>query len=115
MASTEDFLLFVLDQIERVRGYEYRSHRMFGEYCIYANDKPICFVVDNQVLAKGYEAIVPLMESYGAKTTELFPGSKPFYVLDIENSALLEAVVPLLEENGRIPKPRRRKAKVQKD
>ena len=44
MATTKDYLDFVCTQLEGIRGVDYK--RMFGEYQIYVNDKPVLLVCD---------------------------------------------------------------------
>jgi len=39
MATSQDYLDFVLEQLPTL--WETRSKKMFGEYMVYLNDKPI--------------------------------------------------------------------------
>ena len=41
---------FLLDQLGDLPGL--RTRRMFGEYCVYVDDKPIGFVCDDQLYVK---------------------------------------------------------------
>ena len=50
MATTKDYLDFVCTQLEGIRGVDYK--RMFGEYQIYVNDKPVLLVCDNTVFTR---------------------------------------------------------------
>lgn len=50
MATTRNYLDFVCTQLEGIWGIDYR--RMFGEYQIYVNDKPVLLVCDNTVFVK---------------------------------------------------------------
>ncbi|MBF1500506.1 MAG: transcriptional regulator, partial [Prevotella pallens] len=45
MACSLDFIEFVCQQIEVVGAIRYR--KMFGEYMIYANEKPVIIACDN--------------------------------------------------------------------
>lgn len=47
MATTIGFIDFVCEQI---RDYNVHYKKMFGEYMVYINDKPILLVCDNCVL-----------------------------------------------------------------
>ena len=42
MATTQDFIEFVCEQIHG--NYNIRYKKMFGEYMVYVNDKPILLV-----------------------------------------------------------------------
>ena len=50
MATGESFLRYVLDNIPD--RWAVRSRKMFGEYMIYLNDKPVLLICDNTVFAK---------------------------------------------------------------
>lgn len=50
MASTKDFLDFVLDQIKDEELV--RHKKMFGEYAIYYDEKVIGFICDNKLYLK---------------------------------------------------------------
>jgi TfoX/Sxy family transcriptional regulator of competence genes len=47
MATTKDFVEYVCDQIADNLIVRYR--KMFGEYMVYVNDKPLLLVCDNTV------------------------------------------------------------------
>lgn len=72
---------------------------MFGEYCVYANDKPVLLVCDNTVYVKMLPCIEQLMSS--ARTNPPYNGAKPHYLLDIDDNDLVEKVIRLLEQNTR--------------
>lgn len=60
MATTEEFILFVCGQIQG--DYDIRYRKMFGEYMVYANDKPILLVCDNRVFVKQLPQVAELMK-----------------------------------------------------
>ncbi|MFY0745314.1 hypothetical protein [Campylobacter sp. LH-2024] len=50
MSSSENFKDFVLDQLKLCGNkYTFHARKMFREYCIYVNNKPI-FLICNDVL-----------------------------------------------------------------
>lgn len=59
MATTKDYLDFVCTQLEGIRGVDYK--RMFGEYQIYVNDRPVLLVCDNTVFVKNHPALAHLL------------------------------------------------------
>lgn len=107
MATTVDYIEFVMDSISEVPGMEFRYKKMFGEYCVYANDKPILLVCDNTVYVKMLPCVEEIMS--GARTNPPYEGAKPHYLLDIEDSKLTMAVVKILEQNTPLPKPRKKR------
>lgn len=50
MATSQDYLDFVLEQLPPL--WSIRSRKMFGEYMVYLNDKPILMLCDNMVFVK---------------------------------------------------------------
>lgn len=86
-----------------------RYKKMFGEYMVYVNDKPILLVCDNTVFIK----ILPCLDELMASTDKGFPynGAKERYILDIEDIELTREVVDVLESITAIPKPRKKKTK----
>lgn len=107
MSTTPDYIAFVMDALDGIQGMEFRHKKMFGEYCVYANEKPILLVCDNTVYAK----MLPCLESLlgGAPQASPYEGAKLHYQLDVEDAALMGKVIPLLEANTPLPKPRKKK------
>ena len=50
MSTRPETLDFLLDQLGELPGL--RTRRMFGEYCVYVDDKPVAFVCDDQLYVK---------------------------------------------------------------
>lgn len=93
MATTKDYLDFVCTQLEGIRGIDYK--RMFGEYQIYVNDKPVLLVCDNTVFVKNHPALARLLAD--APEGLPYPGAKLQKILDVENRALTAQVIEILE------------------
>ncbi|EGO64007.1 TfoX/Sxy family protein [Acetonema longum] len=107
MATTMDFAEYVCDQIKDC-GYV-RCKKMFGEYMVYINDKPILLVCDNTVFVK----ILPCLDALMVNAEKGFPydGAKEHYILDIDNADFATEVVNILEPVTPLPKPRKKKIK----
>lgn len=103
MATTIDFIEFVCEQIRG--GYAVRYKKMFGNYMVYANDKPILLVCDNCVYVKKLPQVEELLA--GAETGTPYEGSKEHYILDIENAELVAQVIPILEQVTPLPKKKK--------
>ena len=105
MATTPEYNEFVCVRLEPFGAV--RSRKMFGEYMVYLNDKPIISVCDNTVFVK----MLPELGEHLDDAERGFPyeGAKLHYILDIEDSELLSAVIPILEAFTPLPKPRKRK------
>ena len=108
MATSIEFMEFVCERLSDFENIRYR--KMFGEYMLYMNDKPILLICDGTVYVKMPDCVSELM----CDCDKGFPyeGAKEHYILDIENSELLAKVIPVLEQATPIPKKKtRRKTK----
>lgn len=105
MATTNEYIEYVCEQIKEVG--EVRYKKMFGEFMVYVNDKPIIIVCDNTPFVKKLDCIEEMMQN--AETGCPYKGAKEHYVLDIDNVAFCKNVVTELEKVTPIPKSRKKK------
>ncbi|GAB6976893.1 TfoX/Sxy family protein [Prevotella falsenii] len=105
MACSLDFIEFVCKQIEPVGNIRYR--KMFGEYMIYANEKPVIIACDNIAFVKQHKAIEALMVE--AEKGFPYEGAKEHYILDVSKADHAIKVVAILAEV--LPYPKKRKKK----
>ena len=99
MASTLDFVTYVIEQIQGVGVITYR--KMFGEYMIYVDDKPTLLVCDNQVYIKRIEALQDDM--IHLDTGYPYEGAKLHYCLNPdqkdEMKMMIGKIIPHLKTN----------------
>lgn len=100
MATSVDYIEFVCDQIQGTG--EIRYKKMFGEYMVYINEKPILLVCDDTVFVKKLDAISELMQN--AETGVPYDGAKEHFILDIEDRDLCLQVISILEPLTPLPK-----------
>lgn len=110
MATTLEYIEYVCEQIKGVGSIRYR--KMFGEYMVYINDKPILLVCDNTVFVKKLDCIQENMKN--ALTGFPYDGAKEHYILDIDNKDLSNEVILLLEKAIPLPKPKKKAKKTLK-
>lgn len=104
MSSSADFADFVIDQL---RGIGLLSKRkMFGEYCLYVNGRPVLLICDNTVYIKTHPELASLLADNA--TAPPYDGAKPWYVLDAEDSELLRQAVQVALPLTPLPKKRRK-------
>lgn len=104
MATSENFIKFVCEQINSNFAVCYR--KMFGEYMVYVNEKPVLLVCDSTVFVK----ILPETEKIMAECEKGFPydGAKEHFILDIENAELSNEIIKVLERITPIPKRKKK-------
>ena len=105
MATSVDYMEFVCEQIHGVGEIRYR--KMFGEYMVYVNDKPVLLVCDNTVYVKMLDSIADKMNN--AETGMPYDGAKEHYILDVEDSDFAKEVIIILEKITPIPKPKKKR------
>lgn len=105
MATSIEYIEFVCGEI---RGnYNIRYKKLFGEYLVYVNEKPIFLVCNSCVFIKKLKEVESLMA--GAEEGIPYAGSKEHYILDMENKELVDKIVTIIEEVTPIPKQRTKK------
>ena len=86
MASSKDFLDFVLEQLSDLSDIDYRA--MMGEYIIYYHGRVIGGIYDNRFLVKPTESAIKILPD--APMEIPYPNGHPMIMVeDIENRALL--------------------------
>lgn len=107
MASTQDFVDYILEQIENAGVITYR--KMFGEYAVYSGRKVVALICDNQLFIK---------PTAGGKTfignvTEApaYPGAKMSFLIE-DNLDNREWISELIRITAReLPEPKLKKKK----
>ena len=104
MATSVEYMEYVVQQLEGVGAVRYR--KMFGDYMIYVNDKPLFLVCDGTMYAKQLPVLSELLAN--APTGIPYDGAKAHYLLDVDNRELLHQAAALLEPVTPLPKSRKK-------
>ncbi len=104
MATNPEFVEYLCDQLEGLGAI--RSRKMFGEYMIYCNDKPVIIVCDDRPMVKMLPILEPLLKDH--PTAPPYEGAKAHYVLDSDDRETLREAVRLAEEVTPVPKKRKK-------
>ncbi|MBQ3431974.1 MAG: TfoX/Sxy family protein [Clostridia bacterium] len=92
MASTREYLEFVLEQLSAVEGITYRP--MMGEYIIYCGGKVIGGVYDDRFLVKPTKSAKLMLPDAPLETP--YEGAKEMFLPDIDNKELLARLIPAI-------------------
>ena len=90
MASTQDYLIYVLELLREVRGVSYK--KMMGEYILYKDDVIFGGIYDNRFLVKK----VASLEDYNLKDQIPYPGGKPMLLVDSEDPDEIKDIVKVV-------------------
>lgn len=104
MATSVSFIQYVCEQLNGIGSIRYR--KMFGEYMVYVNDKPVVIVCNDTAYVKMLEEIQEIMKD--SKTGYPYEGAKEHYILDIDDSSFSKIVVNKIEEVTTLPKKRKK-------
>ena len=112
MASTKDYLAFVLEQLSELEGVTSRA--MMGEYILYYRGRVIGGIYDDRFLVKPTAAAAAMMPEAARETP--YEGAKEMLLVDrLEDRdflrALLDAMVGELPASAAERRPRRRAGK----
>lgn len=103
MATSENFADFVCDALDGLGNV--RRRKMFGEYMVYLNDKPVFSLCDNTVFAKILPEIGNLMKD--CETGFPYEGAKEHYVIDADDREFLRKAAAELEKALPLPKKKK--------
>ncbi|MCI8636434.1 MAG: transcriptional regulator [Clostridia bacterium] len=104
MATTNEFIEYVCEQINGIGDIRYK--KMFGEYMVYVNEKPVIIVCNNTAFVKQLDCIKEDMKD--AEIGYPYKGAKEHYVLDIDNSDFCKSIIIKIEKVTPVPKPRKK-------
>lgn len=103
MATSIDYINYVCEQLNGIGDISYK--KMFGEYMIYLNKKPVIIVCNNIAFVKKLDAIYETMKS--ADIGFPYKNAKEHYILDIDNADLCKNVVSQIEKVTKVPKSKK--------
>ena len=104
MATDPGLIEYLCGQLEGLGTI--RSRKMFGEYMIYCNDKPVLIICNDRPMVKTLPILEPLLKD--RPTAPPYEGAKDHYILDPDDRETLRQAVRLAEEVTPLPKKRRK-------
>ncbi len=107
MATSIEFINYVCEQLSGIGNISYK--KMFGEYMVYLNEKPVIIVCDDTAYVKKMDCIKNFMEN--ADTGFPYNGAKEHYILDIDNSDFSKEVIKEIEKVTPLPKRKKDNSK----
>ena len=90
MASSKEYLEYVLEQLQQVEGLRYRP--MMGEYLLYCRGRVVSGVYDDRLLVKDTKSARALLPEASRELP--YPGGREMLlVTDMENKSLLQQLL----------------------
>ena len=104
MASSKDYLDFILEQLSELEDISYRA--MMGEYIIYYRGKVVGGIYDDRFLVKPVKSAVTMMPEAGLELP--YEGAKEMLLVDnVENKEFLCNLLEAMYEE--LPAPKKKK------
>ena len=101
MASSKDYLDFILEQLSELDDITYRA--MMGEYIIYYRAKVVGGIYDDRFLVKPVKSAVTMMPEASLELP--YEGAKEMLLVDnVENKEFLRELVEAMYEELPTPK-----------
>ena len=106
MASSKEYLTFILEQLSDLEGISYRA--MMGQYIIYYREKIVGGIYDDRLLVKPVKSAVSLMPN---AIYELpYDGAKEMLLVDeVDNKEFLTGLFHAMYDELPAPKPKKKK------
>ena len=104
MASSKEYLNFILEQLSELEDVSYRA--MMGEYIIYYHGKVIGGIYDDRFLVKPTKSAVAMMPN--AEMELPYDGAKEMLLVDdVDNKEFLRELLDAMYEE--LPEPKKKK------
>nr|WP_205397040.1 TfoX/Sxy family protein [Streptococcus lutetiensis] len=104
MASSKEYLAFILDQLSVIPEISYRA--MMGEYILYYRGKVIGGIYDNRFLLKATKSATVLLPE--ARLELPYEGAKKMLLVDqLDDKALLSRLLKAMYEE--LPEPKKKR------
>ena len=95
MASSKEYLNFIIDQLSGLNGMSYRA--MMGEYILYYNGKIVGGIYDDSFLVKPVKTAVAMLPD--AKMELPYEGGKEMLLVeDVDNKVFLQDLLQAMYE-----------------
>ena len=104
MASSKEYLNFILDQLSQLDGISYRA--MMGEYILYYDGKIIGGIYDDRLLVKPVKSAVSMMPN--APYEFPYEGAKKMLLVEeIDDKEFLSELLKAMYDELPIPKKKK--------
>lgn len=108
MASSKEYLGFILEQLSDLDGITFRS--MMGEYIVYYKGRIAAYICDDRLLVKPVDAARKYMPD--ALMEPPYDGAKEMLLVDnVDSKEYLTGLFEAMYDELPAPKPRKNKSK----
>lgn len=106
MATSKEYLNFILDQLSGLDGITYRQ--MMGEYMIYYRGKLAAYICDDRLLVKPVPSALSYVQPHVLEPP--YEGAKDMLLVqNVDDREYLCGLLDAIYEELPVPKPKKRK------
>lgn len=106
MASSKEYLNFILNQLSELEDISYRA--MMGEYILYYKGKIVGGIYDDRLLVKSAKSAIAYMPNAGYELP--YDGAKEMLLVDdVDSKDFLTGLFKTMFDELPAPKPKRRR------
>ena len=96
--SNADLVQYIIEQASQAG--EVRARKMFGDYCLYCNDKPVGLICDDYLYLKPLKELESVLREDDRQMRPPYDGAKPHYVItDVDDRDYVSLLVKTVVEN----------------
>lgn len=90
--SNPDLVQYIVEQA--FKAGEMRARKMFGDYCLYCDGKPVGLICDDYLYLKPLPQLEPLLHGDDKHMQPPYEGAKPHYVItDVDDADYVSLLV----------------------
>lgn len=106
MASSQDYLKFILEQLSELENITYR--KMMGEYIIYYDGKIVGGIYDDRFLVKPVSSAIEYIQNISYELP--YEGAKEMLLVDnVDNKEYVAGLLKTMYDDLPMPKPKKKK------
>lgn len=96
--SNADLVQYIIEQASQAG--EVRARKMFGDYCLYCDGKPVGLICDNCFYLKPLKQLEPMLHEDDRRMQPPYDGAKPHYVItNVDNADYVSQLVQTVADN----------------
>ena len=96
--SNPDLVQYIVEQASKAG--EISAKKMFGDYCLYCEGKPVGLICDDYLYLKPLAVLEPLLHDCDRHMKPPYDGAKPHYVItDVDDWDYVSSLVKMVADN----------------
>lgn len=95
--SNADLVQYIIEQASQAG--EVRARKMFGDYCLYCDGKPVGLICDDYLYLKPLKELESVLREDDRQMRPPYDGAKPYYVItDVDDADYVSLLVKTVVE-----------------